>query len=180
MLGRVRWRGRLQADTGTARYAADRERVSAPVYRKPASDDHYKAGSAIDTATLQAMVVQALHTGAKAGRLLTASGVAPLVDVLVPPKADDTNRGGRRALRAEEALRTAIAAIGGDPAEVLLILFELAPGTVNKSLGERRTEAANFLDLQVETFMSDRHEKAYIRLLVVEILRMVLARGIPA
>jgi hypothetical protein len=130
---------------------------------------------------LLALVRQTLQTGARAARLLTADGVMPIVDVLAPLADDDTMRGGRRALRAEDLIREALAVVGGEPAEVLAVLLELEPTTSGLSLTRRRERAARMMNVHVDTFQkSDRYEKAFVLDLTLSLYRLLLARGIAA
>ena len=135
----------------------------------------------LSTAELEEALQVTLRSGARAGQLLTVDGVLPLVDLLAPPADDDTVRGGMRAIAAEEIIRAAIAAVGGTYATVLEILLQIAPAGNGKPLSERREQCAQLLNVSADTFAkTDAYEKTIMRVLLMEIYRILAQRGTAA
>ncbi|ROO88742.1 hypothetical protein EDD29_6421 [Actinocorallia herbida] len=132
----------------------------------------------LDTTTLQEGLAQLLYSGARMGHLLTPAGVHPWVDLIAPRAAGDTPYGGSRAIAAEEIVTTAIAAVGGTHGQAMEILLQIAPGTSGLSLSERREMCADIFGISVETFVkTDKYEKGIMRILLMEIYRILAARG---
>jgi hypothetical protein len=135
----------------------------------------------IPTAELEAAVAHMLTTGARSGQLRSGDTVTPIVDLLAPPRDQDTLRGGARAAAAQKIIEEAIASIGGDYARVLEILLQLVPEAVGKSMTRRREMCAALLEVSVTTFRTkDAYEAVILRIFTDEVHRILRERGLAA
>lgn len=126
-----------------------------------------------DADALYGALRKALRHGARAGQLLTYSH--DLINMVCPP----TETAGSpvpltvRAMKTEDIVRAGIAQIGGLGGSALLIVLGLKSGTLDQKLEERRHAAANLLGIQAVTFRRDRHEKALLLNLAIEVYRIL-------
>ncbi|MCD0449653.1 hypothetical protein LO762_10695 [Actinocorallia sp. API 0066] len=128
----------------------------------------------LETASFEEAVRSLVRSGARAGQLLADEDLLPVVDLLVPPSDEDTLRGGQRAIRAQEIITQAIEGVGGEYAEIMRILLQIAPGTPGTSIRDRRTACGQVFSPPITHKTFERnHEKKILRLLAVEILAIV-------
>ena len=123
----------------------------------------------LDIEDLHHHLRDALRHGARASRLLRYT---PAIIELLCPAADhpDLNEYDR-AIAAESLIRHAIDAIGGNPGHAIATVLCLPPGTLGRTLEDRRRIAAGYLDIEADTFRRYPHEKTLLFDLAIEIYR---------
>ena len=121
----------------------------------------------LDPEVLVRELKQALRHGCRASRLLRYAPA--LVDLIVTP---DGQPPVGRAHAAEQTLKDACATYEGDWGEAMLCLLGLAPGTHGTHLKVRRRQAADLLEVPVETFRRHHeHQVLWDLAVVVAIFR---------
>lgn len=117
---------------------------------------------------------RALRHGARASRLLRYT--PDVIELLYPAAAYPDLNACDRALQVEAVIREAAEAIGGNPGHAIAIVLCLPPGTVGRTLEDRRRVAARHLDLEADTWRRDWHEGALLYDLAIEIYRLHTTR----
>lgn len=112
----------------------------------------------------------ALRHGARASRLLRHTHA--IIELLYPTANYPHLNKYDCAIAAETLIRQAVDAIGGNPGQALATVLCLPPGTLGRTLDDRRRAAANYLDIEADTFRRDWHEKALLYDLAIEIYRI--------
>jgi hypothetical protein len=124
----------------------------------------------IEVKRLHQYLKDTLRRGARAARLI--QHVPGIIDLLYPPDQYPHLSRHQRALCVEEDIRRAIDEdIGGAAGEAVATILCLRPGTLGRTLEDRRRVGATYLDLEPGTFRRDRHEGALLLDLAVEILK---------
>lgn len=112
---------------------------------------------------------RAVRHGARAPRLLRY--VRGVVDMLYPPVEYPHLDDNERAECVENDIRCAIAAIGGPVADALATVLGLRPGTLGRTLTDRRRLAGHHLSMEADTFRRRWNEQALLADLAHEIHR---------
>lgn len=124
----------------------------------------------VDVEKLHQFLKDALRRGARAARLI--QHVPGIVDLLYPADQYSHLNQHQRALCVEADIRHAIDEdIGGAAGEAVATILCLRPGTLGRTLEDRRRVGATYLGLEPGTFRRDRHEGALLLDLAVEILK---------
>jgi hypothetical protein len=76
-----------------------------------------------------------------------------------------------RAIKAQDLIQDATHAIGGNPGQALAAVLGLPSGTSGLTLGHRRRIAADYLNIEADTFRRDWNEKALLFDLTIEIYK---------
>lgn len=119
--------------------------------------------------TLHEYLRNAVRHGARALRLLRY--VRGMVDMLYPPAQYPHLDEHQRAECVENDIRSAIAAIGGPVADALTTVLGLRPGTLGRTLADRRRLAGHYLSMEADTFRRCWNERALLADLAHEIHR---------
>ena len=131
----------------------------------------------LDIEALHHHLRYALRHGARASRLLRYT---PAIIELLCPAADHPDADQyERALRAETDIRRGIDAIGGHAGRAIATVLCLPPGTLGRTLEDRRRIAAGYLDIEADTFRRHPHEKTLLFDLAIEIYRHHTTRNTP-
>jgi len=127
-----------------------------------------------DVEKLHRYLKNSVRHGARAARLV--EHVPEIVELLYPAAQWPHLSQHERALSVEADIRRAVDEdIGGAPGEALATILCLRPGTVGRTLEDRRRVAAAYLGMEGGTFRRDRHEGALLLDVAVEILRHTTA-----
>jgi hypothetical protein len=122
--------------------------------------------------TIHTQLRAALRNGARAAHLVTYT--PEVINTLIRTPADGSDSPiYDRALEAESIIRKGIVAIGGDAAEALTIVYALKPGTLGRSLQQRREWAARLLEMTGGNFRRHRNEGLLIWDLAAEVYKIV-------
>jgi hypothetical protein len=131
------------------------------------------APSDFDITTLHQYLKDSVRRGARAARLV--EHVPEIIELLYPAADHPHLSQHTRAIQVEADIRHAVDNdIGGAPGEALAAILCLRPGTVGRTLEDRRQIAGNYFHLQGGTFRRDRHEGALLLDLAIELLRQRL------
>jgi len=117
---------------------------------------------------------RALRYGARASRLLRHT--PDVIELLFPAAPHPHLSACDRAIKAETVIRQAADAIGGSPGHAIATVLCLPPGTLGRTLEDRRRIAARHLDLEADTWRRDWHEGALLYDLTIEIYRLHTTR----
>jgi hypothetical protein len=117
------------------------------------------------------------HGGVRASRLLRYT--PDIIEFLCPAASDPQLSVHDRAIKIETLMRDAIHAIGGNAGDALATILCLPPGTLGLTLEHRRRIAADYLNIEADTFRRDWHEKALLFDLTIEIYRRLNATETP-
>lgn len=108
-------------------------------------------------------------------RAATLSQDAPdLVDALVSKGKYSHLTNLERATRAEEILRAAVTALGGEASDAVEVLLMLALGTLGTTIEVRQERAGNLYGgLSARGFRTDNNQGMLLRTLAVEVYKRV-------
>jgi hypothetical protein len=129
----------------------------------------------LDIEQLYRHLQQALRYGARASRLLRH--VPDIIDFLYPAESYPQLSVEDRAIKVEDLIQDATHAIGGDPGEALAAVLCLLPGTLGRTLDHRRRIAADYLNIEADTFRRPWNEKALLFDLTIEIYKQLYGHG---
>jgi hypothetical protein len=98
--------------------------------------------------------------------------VPHLVDLLFPPELHPHLGRDERAVETQKVIQRGIDAIGGHKGHALTIVLGLAPATSETTLTARRTKAADYLSIQLVTWMKRKHEARLMHGLAMEVFQL--------
>lgn len=110
-----------------------------------------------------------LRHGARASRLLRYT--PEIIDLLYPETDHPNIDRHDRALLVEADIRRGIDTIGGDAGHAIATVLCLPPGTLGRTLEDRRHIAAYHLGINADTFRRHWHEGALLFDLAIEIYK---------
>jgi hypothetical protein len=121
----------------------------------------------IDIAKLHRYLRDCVRHGARAPRLLRH--VPDIIDMLYPANEYPHLSDHERAQNTENDIRSAIVDIGGPAADALATVLGLQPGTMGRTLTDRRRLAGHHLGVEADTFRRPWNERALLADLAHEI-----------
>jgi hypothetical protein len=95
--------------------------------------------------------------------------VPDIIDMLYPANEYSHLTDHERAENAENDIRSAIVNIGGPAADALATVLGLQPGTIGRTLTDRRRLAGHHLGVEADTFRRPWNERALLADLAHEI-----------
>lgn len=125
----------------------------------------------LDSARLYELLLHARRHGARAPFLVRYT--PEVIDLLRPAAADNVNETMEdRSFYAENVIRRAIDAIGGEAGQALSVVLALSAGTLGRTLEDRRHIAGQRLRIAGDTFRRSRYEDDLLHVLAQEIRRL--------
>ena len=121
----------------------------------------------VDINRLHRCLRYCVRHGARAPRLLRY--VPDIVELLYPANEYPRLTEHERADHTENDIRKAIEAIGGPAADALTVVLGLRPGTMGRTLTDRRRLAGRYLGMEADTFRRPWNERALLADLAHEI-----------